>query len=627
MERKKLHEKVLYPVVRVIAKKAMGSGTILYSKPSETVPNEYETYVLTNCHVVEDSISYKKEWDALLKRDVKKEILDAVQVQEFRYYTGRSVVVGESSVQADIVAYDKTQDLALLKARDVKRYEYVAEMFPRDGKLEMLMELLCVGCGMGERPLMTYGFLSGMNREIDNYPYHLSSANSVFGNCLPGDTLISMHDGTVKKLSDIKVGDYVLAYGEVASGLTNARVEELIESGEKTVYRIRTRNRELYASGNHPVVRITPYMDFAGRIRNIPQWVQVSELSEGDIITVMSHHIPRDKGTGLRFADVIGQDKNPLDLMMFLGFFTGDGYKRRRTHEGGEVQLYPYNETVGRKYKEIIETLFGVNVTVLGNWDQLRVSSVALVNILDKLGFSGKAKDKVIPDWVFKCTPDKQIAFIQGYAEADGYTDKHGAWVFEAASEDLIRQLRLMAIHLGIQVSNIHHRSRMTVPPNANGVEYEFESWSFQAYPSYSKETNCYIAGDKSLLPDDLQYARIAKIEEVGVQPVYDIRLDARHAFFANGVLVHNSGGAVFEKESMQFVGVPSRITVSLFGQAITHMGYFIPVDRVYKFLDEQMFEFIYDPTQTPSACAKRREEKREKDRIFAANVSEESEK
>ena len=269
MERKKLHEKVLYPVVRVIAKKAMGSGTILYSKPSETVPNEYETYVLTNCHVVEDSISYKKEWDALLKRDVKKEILDAVQVQEFRYYTGRSVVVGESSVQADIVAYDKTQDLALLKARDVKKYEFVAEMFPRDGKLEMLMELLCVGCGMGERPLMTYGFLSGMNREIDNYPYHLSSANSVFG----------------------------------------------------------------------------------------------------------------------------------------------------------------------------------------------------------------------------------------------------------------------------------------------------------------------------------------------------------------------NSGGAVFEKESMQFVGVPSRIAVSLFGQAITHMGYFIPVDRVYKFLDEQIFEFIYDPTQTPSACAKRREEKREKDRIFAANVSEESEK
>jgi len=434
MNRKKLHEKVLYPVVRVIAKKAMGSGTILYSKPSETVPNEYETYVLTNCHVVEDSISYKKEWDTVLKRDVKKEVLDAVEVQEFRYYSGRSVVVGESSVQADIVAYDKAQDLALLKARDIKKYEYVAEMFPRDGKLEMLMELLCVGCGMGERPLMTYGFLSGMNREIDNYPYHLSSANSVFGNCLPGDTLISMHDGTVKKLSDIKTGDYVLAYGEVASGLTNARVEELIESGEKAVYRIRAGDKELYASGNHPVTRVTLFADFAGKNHNALQWVPVNKLSEGDVIAVM------------------------MDC------------------------------------------------------------------------------------------------------------------------------------------------------------------------PDYNKETNCYIAGDKSLLPDDLQYARITKIEEVGVQPVYDIRLDTRHAFFANGVLVHNSGGAVFEKESMQFVGVPSRITVSLFGQAITHMGYFIPVDRVYKFLDEQIFEFIYDPAQTPSACAKRREEKREKDRIFAANVSEEKE-
>lgn len=182
MDRKLLHEKVLYPVVRVFADKAIGSGTILYSKPSEENALEYETYVLTNHHVIESLLSYKKEWDPVLQRDVKREIKAAGSVQEFRYRPGRTVVVGESSVQADVVAYDVRQDLALLKLRDIKKYDYIAEMWPKNEPLEMLMELYCVGCGMGLRPVMTHGYLSGMGIEIDNYDYHLSTAASIFGN-------------------------------------------------------------------------------------------------------------------------------------------------------------------------------------------------------------------------------------------------------------------------------------------------------------------------------------------------------------------------------------------------------------------------------------------------------------
>jgi len=182
MDRKMLHEKVLYPVVRVFAEKGIGSGTILYSKPYEESPEEYETYVLTNHHVIASLLTYKKEWDPVLQRDVKREIKAAGTVQEFRYRPGRTIVVGESSVQADVVAYDVRQDLAMLKLRDIKKYEYVADMWPRHKLLDMLMDLYCVGCGMGQRPLMTDGKLSGMGIEIENYDYMLSTAASIFGN-------------------------------------------------------------------------------------------------------------------------------------------------------------------------------------------------------------------------------------------------------------------------------------------------------------------------------------------------------------------------------------------------------------------------------------------------------------
>lgn len=181
MNRQELHEKVLYPVVRVSHAKAVGSGTILYSKPSESNPADYETYVLSNPHVIADLITYKKEWDPVLQRDMKREIKSVATVQEFRYKPGRTVVVAENGVQADVVAYDVRQDLALLKLRDIKRYDYTVELWPKGEPLEMLMELYCVGCGMGLRPVMTHGYLSGMGIEIDNYDYMLSTASSIFG--------------------------------------------------------------------------------------------------------------------------------------------------------------------------------------------------------------------------------------------------------------------------------------------------------------------------------------------------------------------------------------------------------------------------------------------------------------
>jgi hypothetical protein len=43
---------------------------------------------------------------------------------------------------------------------------------------------------------------------------------------------------------------------------------------------------------------------------------------------------------------------------------------------------------------------------------------------------------------------------------------------------------------------------------------------------------------------------------------------------------------------------------------AITHMGYFIPIDRVYDLLDENEYQFIYDKDYNIGECKKRRMKK-----------------
>ena len=51
------HEQMFYPTVRVRTKKAGGSGTVVYS---ENYNDEVYTYVITNHHVISDSVHVEK---------------------------------------------------------------------------------------------------------------------------------------------------------------------------------------------------------------------------------------------------------------------------------------------------------------------------------------------------------------------------------------------------------------------------------------------------------------------------------------------------------------------------------------------------------------------------------------
>lgn len=75
-----------------------------------------------------------------------------------------------------------------------------------------------------------------------------------------------------------------------------------------------------------------------------------------------------------------------------------------------------------------------------------------------------------------------------------------------------------------------------------------------------------------------------------------------------------NSGGGMFvnEKDELFFLGIPSRIAVQPMGftaQAITHMGYFIPLHRIYTWLDDNCYQFLYDDKFTSEQCEKMRED------------------
>ena len=183
-EIKQKHEQMFYPTVRVRAKNAGGSGTVVYSKEHD---GQVHTYVITNHHVVDGCIKVVKKWNPIKKRKVDTEILDTVYVEYFRY-NNYSNCIGSFAVEADIVAYSEVeggQDWALLRVRDTEQTcDYVANLFPLDDidNVHIFDDVYAVGASLGHPPIASEGILTYMDDEIDHYKYWMSSAQTIYGN-------------------------------------------------------------------------------------------------------------------------------------------------------------------------------------------------------------------------------------------------------------------------------------------------------------------------------------------------------------------------------------------------------------------------------------------------------------
>lgn len=97
--------------------------------------------------------------------------------------------------------------------------------------------------------------------------------------CLHPDSLISMADGSIQRIADVKIGDYVITQNDITGELQSREVEYVYKNlsvGNK-LYEIELENGDrLKITGNHKV-RLTS-----------GQWMRVDELSIEDDICINS---------------------------------------------------------------------------------------------------------------------------------------------------------------------------------------------------------------------------------------------------------------------------------------------------------------------------------------------------
>lgn len=194
----RLHAEVLRNQVRVKSAKAGGSGTIVRSV-AQPGSGQHGTFVITCHHVIEEAISVKEEWDPRVGRSRKREYRQLVGVEFFDY---DNVTHGHRplnySADGEIVAYDASHDMALLRLRTVKAAPAVAQL-PAPGSERAVVvgtPVVAVGCALLHDPILTTGMVTHMGDEIDYKDYWMSNAAIIYGNS--GGAMFAELDGAYR---------------------------------------------------------------------------------------------------------------------------------------------------------------------------------------------------------------------------------------------------------------------------------------------------------------------------------------------------------------------------------------------------------------------------------------------
>jgi len=138
---------------------------------------------LTCQHVIDGAIKIRDEWDAILKREVKRDVLDEVVIEVFDY--DGSKVVSANSTTGQIIAYDKHHDLAAIKLNSNTRpLVHVASVIPKDEieDLKLFDPVWVSGCSLLHDPFPNPGTITYLREVIDQKAYLMQNASSIFGN-------------------------------------------------------------------------------------------------------------------------------------------------------------------------------------------------------------------------------------------------------------------------------------------------------------------------------------------------------------------------------------------------------------------------------------------------------------
>jgi intein/homing endonuclease len=364
--------------------------------------------------------------------------------------------------------------------------------------------------------------------------------------CLTSDTKVFLNPRGAVNITEVKPNDWIYALDLNTMEIVKRPVKGIVCTGAKPVFKLITENyREIKATANHPFLALHRSEKHWHLV-----WKPLEQLQAGDYIA-LSQGMPDDgKPYRIDYQPQLKRIKvkphlpreTTEELMWLLGLYLGDGFIERGPN-GVPRRVYfavPEGDPARSQLITLLRQLFAVDWKPKGI--SVTVNSAILADFLISVGFSGTAKEKRIPLWVFGLPVRQKLAFIEGYLDADGHIRQHhgkdgqlyGQLTFASCNRELLEDLKLLMISCGLNPMKISSYSRERVLLGQYKGTY---TTHYLNLPLRDLE----IIRTKVAPRPSVEFVKVLAIEPLGEEPVYDIEVEGAHNFIANGLVVHNS--------------------------------------------------------------------------------------
>jgi len=198
-------------------------------------------------------------------------------------------------------------------------------------------------------------------------------------------------------------------------------------------------------------------------------------------------------------------------------------------------------------------------VTKLGKiYEENRIKG--LCGELRSIGIYGQTKNKkTLPIDIHSYSYNSITELLGGFFDTDGYITKNGVISLSCAYKNILLEVQLLLQRLGIHGNILFVKPDLSNPKSKNGhfnleIKDKDSVLNFvkhiKLYPQEKQDRlntfNNYYLNKKSRNSNNLsgiRFERVVKIENIGLQPVYNLTAGTTHTYIGNGIITHNTGG------------------------------------------------------------------------------------
>lgn len=405
------------------------------------------------------------------------------------------------------------------------------------------------------------------------------------------NSLVTMSDGSQKRIVDVQIGDMVLTHKGNKKRVTNrwAKPTNVVIEEDLKIYKITMHGLDepLIISGRHPILskkvlkcktpscvkknmRILPGKMSCGncgklysaRQETMPDFVEPNNVEKGDLL-----YSPFDK-------TVHDNENIDNDFAYLIGKWLAEGCyckaprKNYTKYNGIKFCSYDshyiYNvleplleKVFGHKPSTYVSksTQFAVGKDKFDTWLEAEYKDGPKIANFFKEHCGEYSKEKRLSEMIMMLPVEKQLHLLAGFIDGDGCVDKQNNHIIMCtSSKNLASQFMMILRRAGARPSVSKVKSRLYGKHKYTGhYNYRVKVVANEAYELFSDklltEKKDLLAKRKWCSPrtsiqDCWQITNITKIEDITDEfndPfMYDIEVEDDHSYIANGVAVHN---------------------------------------------------------------------------------------